>query len=58
MRVAHRNLFQAHRDDDTVSNIRKDTNGNYSLGNDHFKNKIETMLKSRATTPGQPGDAD
>ena len=36
-------LIFAHVDNDIVSDIRKVTNGNYALGNDHFKNEIDQM---------------
>ena len=36
-------LIFAHVDNDIVNDIRKATNGNYALGNDHFKKEIDQM---------------
>ena len=51
---AYQRLFNAHIDKEMITNIRDATNGNFALGNDKFKDQIETMLNRRAR-PGKSG---
>jgi putative transposase len=44
----YRELFKAHMEPERINEIRNATNGNYALGNDHFKTEIERMLNRRA----------
>lgn len=46
-REAYRALFNAHIDGKRIEEIRNATNGNYALGNERFKEQIESMLKRR-----------
>jgi len=50
----YRNLFKVHLEQGSVEEIRRATNGNYVLGNKHFREEIQRMLKCRVS-PGQSG---
>ena len=52
--ATYRSMFKARLDNNIVNEIRKATNGNYVLGNDQFKDEIESMLKRRVS-PGKSG---
>lgn len=47
-------LFNAHLEPGLINQIRSSTNGNYVLGNDRFKEEIESMIKRRVS-PGKAG---
>lgn len=53
-RRQYRELFRAAIDPWQLEDIRRSTNGNFALGNDRFKEQIESMLKRRVT-PGRMG---
>ncbi len=53
-RKYYRSLFDAHLEPSLIDEIRSSTNGNYVLGNDRFKEEIESMIKRRVS-PGKPG---
>ena len=53
-RENYRALFKAHIDEEELDQIRQATNGNYALGNDRFREEIESALGRRAT-PGKSG---
>lgn len=42
-------LFRAHLDEETVTEIRQATNGNFLLGDNRFQVEIERALKGRVT---------
>jgi putative transposase len=50
----YRGLFESHLPRNTEDRVRNATNGNYVLGNEHFRREIERML-DRRVTPGKPG---
>ena len=51
---AYRQLFTAHLDPQCIAEIRRATNGNYALGDEHFRGEIARML-NRRVTPGKGG---
>jgi putative transposase len=52
--AAYRALFNAHLEPRMIDDIRRSTNGNFSLGGDRFKEQIEQALGRRAA-PGVAG---
>jgi hypothetical protein len=51
---AYRELFRHQLEPDIVNQIRRATNGNYVLGNQHFSSQIEATL-GRRVSPGKAG---
>jgi len=52
--AAYRELFRHELEPCVVDQIRRATNGNFTLGNQRFKEKIAAML-GRRVTPGKAG---
>ena len=46
--AAYCDLFRAHIDEKTLTEIRYATQKGWVLGNDHFKDEIEQLLRRRA----------
>jgi len=51
---AYRALFNSHIEDKTLAEIRENTNKAWVLGNEYFKDKIESQIK-RAPSPSSKG---
>lgn len=54
--AAYRDLFRAHIDEKTLTEIRHATQKGWVLGNDRFKDEIEHLLKRRARPLSRGGD--
>jgi putative transposase len=54
--AAYRDLFRAHIDEKTLTEIRHATQKGWVLGNDRFKDEIEYLLKRRARPLPRGGD--
>jgi REP-associated tyrosine transposase len=52
--AAYRDLFRTPVNDETINEIRQATNGNFALGDEKFKEQIESLLDRRAR-PGRTG---
>ena len=52
--ACYRELFGHQLEPDMVDEIRQATNGNFVLGSEYFKEKVEKML-ARRVVPGKPG---
>jgi putative transposase len=53
-RATYRRLFDVDMESKMTEDIRVATHGNYALGSERFRERVERMLARRAT-PGQPG---
>lgn len=55
-RAAYRGLFESELDPELLREIRVSTHGGYAIGNNRFREEVESVLKLRATPrgPGRP----
>jgi putative transposase len=53
---AYRQLFKHHLGESTLAEIRNATNKAWALGDDHFKQRIQTQLKRRVEPKARGGD--